>query len=60
MLKIYSVINVEIQIKSSMCWIKHHEKKACGGVEAHPIFVHANVFLHAPAVLPLEKSDDVQ
>ena len=38
MLKIYTVVKVKVQIKSSMFWIKPHEKKAYGGVEARPIF----------------------
>jgi hypothetical protein len=37
-LKIYTVAKVNVQIKSSLCWIKHHENKAFGGVEACPIF----------------------
>lgn len=38
MLKIYTVVKVKVQIKSSICWIKHNEKKACGGLETRSIF----------------------
>jgi len=37
MLKIYIVVKVTVQINSSMCWIKHHEKKACGVAETRCI-----------------------
>ena len=37
-LKSYTVVKVKVQINSSMCWIKNHEKKSYGGVEARPIF----------------------
>jgi hypothetical protein len=65
-LKIYTVVKVKVQIKSSVCWIKHHENKAFCGVEACPIFAHnfivgcnTHVLLHVPAVLPLENSSGI-
>jgi hypothetical protein len=43
MLKIYAVVKAKTQMKSSMGCMKHHEKKACGGVEARLIFARTFV-----------------